>query len=77
VGRPNPDGETPHDDIANEQRPVHVADVAVAALECLARPSTIRKEYDLGGAEAMTCMAGVTADEVAAAVLEAWRRRGA
>ncbi|MCX7014284.1 MAG: hypothetical protein NTW86_17320 [Candidatus Sumerlaeota bacterium] len=36
-----------------EQRPVHVGDVAWAALRCLSTPAAIRKEYDLGGADAM------------------------
>lgn len=38
----------------HEQRPVHVEDVAWAALECLKTDATIRKEYDLGGQSTLT-----------------------
>lgn len=38
----------------HEQNPVHVDDVAWAAIECLKTEATIQKEYDLGGAQAMT-----------------------
>jgi lipopolysaccharide heptosyltransferase I len=48
--------------------------VVTAAARC--RPC-YRRQCVMGGAEAMACMAGVAADEVAAAALEAWRRRGA
>ena len=36
-----------------EQRPVHVEDVAWAALQCHVSPISIRREYDLGGADPM------------------------
>jgi nucleoside-diphosphate-sugar epimerase len=37
----------------HKQRPVHVEDVAWAALRCLETPESVGREYDLGGAEAM------------------------
>ncbi|HBF35596.1 TPA: hypothetical protein DDW35_13625 [Candidatus Sumerlaeota bacterium] len=37
-----------------EQRPVHVDDVAVAALDCLATPATIGGTYDLGGKDVLS-----------------------
>ncbi len=38
----------------HEQCPVHVEDVAWAALQCIETPLTIHREYDLGGGETMT-----------------------
>ena len=36
-----------------EERPIHVDDVASAVLACLAEPKTIGKTYDLGGSEVL------------------------
>lgn len=36
-----------------EMRPVHVDDVAAAALSCLEKPESVGQTYDIGGADAM------------------------
>lgn len=51
------------------QSPVHVEDVAWAALECLTSPSTLHREYDLGGRNSMTF------DEMIQSILSAGNKR--